>query len=145
MRQLYYTIRYLLRGRGRNVIKVLSLTLGLGLGMGLIQFGAYISWGTDDSYLGYIHLRPGVFSESINRKISVLLPKYIDVEREKKQGYYIKLYIKPVSEIYTQSTEVKRMVVIMSVQAFALLLVAAMNMKSWNIVKENLVCSIKNE
>ncbi len=145
MRQLYYTIRYLLRGRGRNVIKVLSLTLGLGLGMGLIQFGAYISWGTDDSYLGYIHLRPGVVSESINRKISVLLPKYIDVEREKKQGFDMKLYIKPVSEIYTQSTEVKRMVVIMSVQAFALLLVAAMNMKSWNIVKENLVCSIKNE
>ena len=33
MRQLYYTIRYLLRGRGGNVIKVLSLTLGLGVGL----------------------------------------------------------------------------------------------------------------
>jgi len=39
----------------------------------------------------------------------------------------MELYIKPVSEIYTQSTEVKRMVVIMSVLAFALLFVAAMN------------------
>ncbi len=102
MRQLYYTIRYLLRGRGRNVIKVLSLTLGLGLGMGLIQFGAYISWGTDDSYLGYIHLRPGVFSESINRKISVLLPKYIDVEREKKQGFDMKLYQAGLGDIYAK-------------------------------------------
>ena len=91
------------------------------------QFGAYAGWGADDSYLGYIRLKPGVFPEQINQKIPALLPKYIDVERERKQGFEMELYIKPVSEIYTQSTEVKRMVVIMSVLAFALLFVAAMN------------------
>lgn len=91
------------------------------------QFGAYAGWGADDSYLGYIRLKPGVFPEQINQKIPALLPKYIDVERERKQGFDMELYIKPVSEIYTQSTEVKRMVVIMSVLAFALLFVAAMN------------------
>lgn len=32
MKQLYYTIQTLLRGRGSNIIKVISLTLGL-LGM----------------------------------------------------------------------------------------------------------------
>ena len=68
-----------------------------------------------------------MFPEQINQKIPALLPKYIDVERERKQGFDMELYIKPVSEIYTQSTEVKRMVVIMSVLAFALLFVAAMN------------------
>ena len=29
MKQLYYTIQTLLRGRGSNIIKVISLTLGL--------------------------------------------------------------------------------------------------------------------
>ncbi|WP_455624292.1 FtsX-like permease family protein [Parabacteroides sp.] len=91
------------------------------------QFGAYAGWGADDSYLGYIRLKPGVFPEQINQKIPALLPKYIDVEKERKQGFDMELYIKPVSEIYTQSTEVKRMVVIMSILAFALLFVAAMN------------------
>ena len=42
MRQLYYTIRYLLRGRGGNVIKVLSLTLGLGVGLILFARVAFV-------------------------------------------------------------------------------------------------------
>ena len=42
MRQLYYTIRYLLRGRGGNVIKVLSLTLGLGVGLILFARVAFL-------------------------------------------------------------------------------------------------------
>lgn len=33
MKQLTYTIRYLLRGRGGNQIKIISLTLGLGVGL----------------------------------------------------------------------------------------------------------------
>ena len=33
MKQLYYTIQTLLRGRGSNVIKVISLTLGLLVGI----------------------------------------------------------------------------------------------------------------
>ena len=36
MKQLYYTIQTLLRGRGSNVIKVISLTLGLLVGILLI-------------------------------------------------------------------------------------------------------------
>ena len=68
------------------------------------QVGAYAGWGADDSYLGYIRLKPGVVPEQINQKIPALLPKYIDVERERKQGFEMELYIKPVSEIYTQST-----------------------------------------
>ena len=33
MKQLYYTIQTLLRGRGSNIIKVISLTLGLLVGI----------------------------------------------------------------------------------------------------------------
>ena len=49
------------------------------------QFGAYAGWGADDSYLGYIRLKPGVFPKQINQKIPALLPKYIDVERERNK------------------------------------------------------------
>ena len=64
MRQLYYTIRYLLRGRGGNVIKVLSLTLGLGVGLILFARVAFeLSFDTffdqvEDLYsaVSYTHL-----------------------------------------------------------------------------------------
>lgn len=91
------------------------------------QFGSYAGWGADDSYLGYIRLKPGMDPEQINQKTPALLPKYIDVEENKKNGVEMSLYIKPVSEIYTRSAEVRRMVIVMSVLAFALLFVAAMN------------------
>ena len=41
MRQLYYTIRILLRGRGNNIIKLVSLTLGLLIGVLLFSQIAY--------------------------------------------------------------------------------------------------------
>lgn len=41
MKELFYTIRYLLRGRGNNLIKVISLTLGLVVAMILFSKVAY--------------------------------------------------------------------------------------------------------
>lgn len=41
MRQLYYTIQTLLRGRGSNVVKTVSLTLGLFVGILLFSQIAY--------------------------------------------------------------------------------------------------------
>ena len=65
MRQLYYTIRYLLRGRGGNVIKVLSLTLGLGVGLILFARVAFeLSFDTffdqvEDLYSVHVYKRQG--------------------------------------------------------------------------------------
>lgn len=41
MRQLYYTVQILLRGRGSNFIKLVSLTLGLLIGILLFSQIAY--------------------------------------------------------------------------------------------------------
>ena len=41
MRQIYYTIQILLRGRGSNFIKLMSLTLGLLIGILLFSQIAY--------------------------------------------------------------------------------------------------------
>ena len=43
MKQLYYTIQTLLRGRGSNIIKVISLTLGLLVGILLFARVAFES------------------------------------------------------------------------------------------------------
>ena len=56
MKQLYYTIQTLLRGRGSNVIKVISLTLGLLVGILLFARVAFeLNY---DSYysVSYTHL-----------------------------------------------------------------------------------------
>ena len=74
MRQLYYTIRYLLRGRGGNVIKVLSMTLGLGVGLILFARVAFeLSFDTffdqvEDLYLSLIHIFYGLSMPSGHRQ-----------------------------------------------------------------------------
>lgn len=52
MKQLYYTLRYLLRARGGNTIKIVSLTLGFGVGLLLFARVAFeLSF---DSFFGNV-------------------------------------------------------------------------------------------
>lgn len=65
MRQIYYTIQILLRGRGSNFIKLMSLTLGLLIGILLFSQIAY-----ELSYENFIKTRsvwPGALSTSEGR------------------------------------------------------------------------------
>ena len=63
MKQLYYVIRTLLRGRGSNIIKVISL--GLGLTMSILLFSRVaFEQSYDTCYKDYFRLRVN----NLNRK-----------------------------------------------------------------------------
>lgn len=86
-----------------------------------------LGWHNPDCFSGYIKLRSGISPEEIEAKIPLVLSKYMDVEAMEKQGNKQEFYLMPVTKIHSGRANVKRLVVILSLLAFSLLFVAAMN------------------
>ncbi|MDR2914460.1 MAG: ABC transporter permease [Tannerella sp.] len=93
------------------------------LPMGKTELG----WHNPDCFAGYVKLKPGVSAEEIEAKIPLILPKYMNVEAMAKQGNIQEFYLMPVTKIHSGQAKVRRLVVILSLLAFSLLFVAAMN------------------
>lgn len=86
-----------------------------------------LGWHNPDPFYGYIKLSAGISPEQVEKRIQEVLPKFIDVEAENARGNFHDFYLFPISEIHSGLSSVRRLVMILSILAFSLLFVAAMN------------------
>ncbi len=95
--------------------------------------GIYHHWTSymyngDDSYKGFVRLRSQGNIDHINPYVhSRVIEKYFPMILEKDAKIDLNYQVKPIRELYIGFDEVRRMVIIMSVLAFALLFITAMN------------------
>lgn len=83
------------------------------------------SWRGGDSYYEYIRFRPGANKSVVNARLDALIQKYRPEEDKKAYGYTA--FVKPIRDVYRSEDQVQRMDFIMSILAFAILFIAAMN------------------
>lgn len=88
---------------------------------------ATFGWHNPEAFFAYVKLLPGVSQEEVEAKIKTILPKYMDTEAMLSSGNIQEFYLNPVSGIYMNNSAVKRLVLILSLLAFSLLFIAAMN------------------
>ena len=85
------------------------------------------NWVGNDRYLSYVRLSPGVTPESLKPAIHEMQLRHIDQEDMRKAGVELTFFMKPLLEMHNGSEEVKNMVMMLTVLAFALLFTAIMN------------------
>lgn len=91
------------------------------------QFGYETSWDSGDSFLGYVRLAPNVSPETVDAKLPAFLRKHQDVDAYKEHGFEAEYYLYSVTRIHSGNENVKRMLIILSLLATAILFVASMN------------------
>jgi putative ABC transport system permease protein len=84
-------------------------------------------WMNNDAYIGYVKLRPGIASEEVEAGIPDMLGKYYDVKMVEERGVLFTYLLHPVKDLHAKDPTIKRMLLILSLLAFALLFVSAMN------------------
>jgi Predicted ABC-type transport system involved in lysophospholipase L1 biosynthesis, permease component len=84
------------------------------------------SWNGGDSYPEYIRFKKGVDKESVMKRLDAMIAKYKPADMAKMQLDYT-VFLKPICDVYREYKDVKRMVWIMSILAFSILFIAALN------------------
>lgn len=84
-------------------------------------------WVGRDRFFGYVKLRDGADPKEVEAKIPDMLNKYYDAESMLGQGFDFKYFLNPVRELHSGDDTLKRLIMILSLLAFALLCVSAMN------------------
>ncbi|MDR0748470.1 MAG: ABC transporter permease [Tannerellaceae bacterium] len=90
-------------------------------------WGGNPSWMNNDAYTGYVKLRPGVTPGEVEAKIPDMLGKYYDVKAAEEHGILLSYLLHPVKDLHVKDPAIKRMLLILSLLAFVLLFVSAMN------------------
>lgn len=93
----------------------------------LHQFDLTQQWIGGDRFNGYAKLLPGVGPETVEKAMSDMLARHVDMENLNKRGIKLRHTLLPLEEVYSHSPENKRMAIILSFIAFALLFAAVMN------------------
>lgn len=88
------------------------------------NWGNY-SWSGGDSWQEYIRFRPDVDKRVVNARIDAMIDKYRPAEDKKQFGYTA--FVAPIRDTYRNYDDVRRMRTIMSILAFAILFIAALN------------------
>lgn len=86
-----------------------------------------LNWLGNDRYISYLKLLPGIVPEDMRAGLEIVKHKYLPVEDLKKSGLTIDWNFKPLSDIHTGDEDTKRMTLILSLLAVALLFTAVMN------------------
>ena len=84
-------------------------------------------WIGRDSFIGYVKLHSGTTPEEVETKLPGMLANYFDVEALQKRGLDFSYTLSPVKDIHSGDETMKRMVLILTLLAFSLLFVSAMN------------------
>lgn len=87
----------------------------------------YLGWGGGDSFHGYVRLAAGTDADSVARKIPETLRKYYDYKAAAEQGYKIEYFMNPLTQIYVGDPGVQNTLNTLTLLAFAVLFVSAMN------------------
>jgi putative ABC transport system permease protein len=90
-------------------------------------WGENPGWMNSDAYSGYVKLRPGVKFENVEALIPDMLGKYYDVKAMEERGVLFTYLLHPVKDLHVKDAAMKRMLLILSLLAFVLLFVSAMN------------------
>lgn len=85
------------------------------------------NWLGNDRYMGYVKLSPGVDVESLAPAIRRMQENNQPLEEVIKTGTDIHYLLYPLAQWHNESESVKRMVLLLSLLAFALLFTAVMN------------------
>ncbi|WP_280746827.1 FtsX-like permease family protein [Parabacteroides sp. PF5-9] len=86
-----------------------------------------LGWTGNERYSAYIKVVPGVDPVSFTDRIQVMKEKYLPLERLKEVGVSIDYSFLSLSEVHSGDPEVKRIMLLLSLLAFALLFTAIMN------------------
>lgn len=85
------------------------------------------NWLGNDRYIGYVKLSPGVDAATLAPAIRRMQENNQPLEEVKKAGTDLHYQLYPLAEWHNESKSVKRMVLLLSLLAFALLFTAVMN------------------
>lgn len=87
-----------------------------------------MNWLGNDRYNAYVKLRKGTDPSSLAQLVRAMQEKYQNIsEIEAKNGTKLEYTFNPLTRLHSDSSDVKRMVNLLSILAFALLFTAVMN------------------
>ncbi len=86
-----------------------------------------LNWVGNDRYMSYVKLYPDIKPENLKEGIEKTRNKYLPLNDLKKAGVDINWSLKPLAEIHIGDENTKRMVLIFSILALALIFTAVMN------------------
>lgn len=99
----------------------------------LSTFKAITGWSKDDQWLGgdsfnaYVLLQPGLLADDMLQPMAEMLDRHVDSKKLKEQGMTYSIFLRPLGELYASSPATKRMAVMLTAIAFAILFAALMN------------------
>lgn len=85
------------------------------------------NWLGNDRYYSYIKLNKGVDPKSLASEVRQMQVKYQNIEELEKHGTFISYSFTPLTKIYSDSDDVKRMILILSIIAFSLIITSVLN------------------
>lgn len=86
------------------------------------------NWLGNDRYRGYVKLHPGTDPEKLAPSVRLMQKKHQNIEEiEAKNGWTLTYAFLPLKSIHSDSPEVKRMTLLLTIIAFALILTAILN------------------
>lgn len=85
------------------------------------------NWLGNDRYLAYVKLAPGVAPESIAPAVYEMQKKNQNIEEIEKRGIKLTYSFLPLTSLHKDAPETKRMTILLSAIAFALIFTALMN------------------
>lgn len=99
----------------------------------LSTFKAITGWSKDDQWLGgdsfnaYVLLQPGLSADDMLQPMAEMLDRHVDSKKLKEQGMTYNIFLRPLGELYASSPATKRMALMLTAIAFAILFAALMN------------------
>ena len=99
----------------------------------LSTFKAITGWLKEDQWLGgdsfnaYVLLQPGLSADDMLQPMAEMLDRHVDSKKLKEQGMTYSIFLRPLGELYASSPATKRMAVMLTAIAFAILFAALMN------------------
>lgn len=87
----------------------------------------YDQWLGGDSFNAYVLLQPGLSADDMLQPMAEMLDRHVDSKKLKEQGMTYSIFLRPLGELYASSPATKRMAVMLTAIAFAILFAALMN------------------
>lgn len=92
------------------------------------QYDGSDNWLGNDRYRGYVKLQPGTDPVKLASAVRRMQVKHQDIEEvEAKNGWILSYSFLPLKSIHSDSPEVKRMTLLLTIIAFSLILTAILN------------------
>ena len=91
------------------------------------MYDGSLNWVGNERYNGYIKVIPGANPASFGQSIQAMKDKYLPLDELVKAGVSIDYNFLPLLQVHAGTGEIKRMVLLLSLLAFALLFTAIMN------------------